>query len=839
LGAALAWAAYPLVVGGALALHGFLHGSGVAVQLSASLAAAVGVASIVLLERWRPYRSSWRTTRAELKTDLVYLAGVQVLLPAALALGVGTALARLPAVAVIATAAPWPHASSIAAQFLLMLAMADAAKYGLHVAAHRCAPLWRLHAVHHTPRKLYALNVTRFHPLERAFQYLLETLPFVLIGVDGQVLALYVVFHSVHGFFQHANVAVRLGALNYLISGPELHRWHHSRRPVESRANYGNHLTLWDLLFGTYAWPKRRQVGALGVDGDPALEFRASRTWRDRALNGLMRLRMLAISWRDWRPLAAAARDPGTTQRALLRRILVAQRDTEFGQRHGFASIAAYEEYRRRVPLQTYESLRPYIERQERTRRPCLNVEQPLMYAQTSGTTGAPKYIPVTRRALKQHKHGQNLSSYLLYRAVPDAYDGRILAIVAPAVEGRLDTGTPFGSASGHMYASMPRLTRRKYVVPPEVFAIPDYDLKYLVILRLALAERGITAMGAANPSTFLHLLEVLHAHRDELLADLAAHRIARAGELPAAVRQALAPRLGCTPARLAELRAILAHDHLRFADLWPELALVTTWTGGSCAVALARLRAALPEHTRVVDLGYLASELRGSVTLDAHNRGLPALTETFFEFVERDRWEREGAEVLTLDQLEVDREYYVIVTTATGLYRYVMNDIVRVTGRFHATPTIAFVQKGKGVTSITGEKLYESQVLAAVRQSEAAVGGAARFFVMLADVERATYRLLVETDAVFSPDPQRLAACIDDALRTHNLEYDQKRASGRLAPVVATRMREGFADAYKRWCVARGQREGQFKTVALQYASDFAFDYAGYVRDAGAEVIQ
>ena len=59
--------------------------------------------------------------------------------------------------------------------------------------------------------------------------------------------------------------------------------------------------------------------------------------------------------------------------------------------------------------------------------------------------------------------------------------------------------------------------------------------------------------------------------------------------------------------------------------------------------------------------------------------------------------------------------DYYIIVTTPSGLYRYFINDVVRVTGFLHAAPLLKFMQKGKGVTNITGEKLYEAQVLAAV----------------------------------------------------------------------------------------------------------------------------
>ncbi len=72
----------------------------------------------------------------------------------------------------------------------------------------------------------------------------------------------------------------------------------------------------------------------------------------------------------------------------------------------------------------------------------------------------------------------------------------------------------------------------------------------------------------------------------------------------------------------------------------------------------------------------------------------------------------------LTVDEVEVGKSYAVFVTTVDGLYRYDMNDIVAATDRVAATPTLVFVQKGRGVTSITGEKLAEAQVLASYGRS-------------------------------------------------------------------------------------------------------------------------
>ena len=156
----------------------------------------------------------------------------------------------------------WP----LAAQVVLMILGADFLRYWLHRAMHTHPLLWRLHAVHHAPERLYWLNVGRFHPVDKAIQFLFDSLPFILLGVGADVVALYFVFYAINGFYQHSNGDVRLGLLNHLISGPELHRWHHSRVAAESNTNYGNNLIVWDILFGTRFLPSDREVGALGVE---------------------------------------------------------------------------------------------------------------------------------------------------------------------------------------------------------------------------------------------------------------------------------------------------------------------------------------------------------------------------------------------------------------------------------------------------------------------------------------------------------------------------------------------------------------------------------------------
>ena len=542
----------------------------------------------------------------------------------------------------------------------------------------------------------------------------------------------------------------------------------------------------------------------------------------------LLRSQMLVYRALYWRRVERMAHRPDAVQQEVLRRLLLANRTTRFGVEHGFAETTNHRQFRERVPVQDYETLRGYIEAQRQDGVQALTAEAPLFYAQTSGSTGKPKYIPVTPSVLATHRAEQALFSYLQYRACPEAFAGKALGVMGAAVEGHLDSGHAVGSVSGYLYQSLPRLIQSRFVVPPEVASIADYDLKYQVILRLALAEREITYLGSPNPSTFLRLLDMLNDRREPLLRSLETGGLEELDGLDAGVRVPLARRLKADPDRAAQLRRL---PSLTFANVWPNIRLLTTWTGGSCGIALGKLRQTLPPMTAVMELGYHSTECRGTIALDLETPGgLPPLHHHFFEFVEQQRWDSSNPEFVTLGQLETGHRYYVLITTAAGLYRYFMNDLVEVTGWFRQTPLLRFVQKGKGVTSLTGEKLYEAQLIEAVQDAARQYGLGASFFVAVADEERAAYHLFLEADDGEHPEAELIAAAVDRRLGELNIEYDSKRTSGRLGPLTVAWLERGAADAYKTACVRAGQREGQFKPAVLQYRKELVVSFDSYV---------
>ena len=528
---------------------------------------------------------------------------------------------------------------------------------------------------------------------------------------------------------------------------------------------------------------------------------------------------------------------PEEVQLMRLMKIIRKNEKTGYGKAHSFEKIKSVEDFRKCVPINDYEDLRPWIEREDQTNELALTPETPLRYAVTSGTTGKPKFIPVLESTLKRQRLIQHLFVYKMLKAAPKLLDGKIFSIVSPSVEGYLtDSGRPYGSTSGHMYESIPRLIQRKYVIPSKIFSIEDYDVKYQAILRLAIQDRDITFVSTANPSTLARLAKLFRESGLKLINDLAMGSFSQIDKLNHAQKKSLLTRLKADAQRAAELKKIWddKKGYVQMKDIWPEIQAVACWTGGSSSIFLDQIKNEFTPETLIRDLGYLSSEFRGTIPFSDHtNAGLPTFRSHFLEFVERDTWDSGKETFLGLHELKHSKQYYIFVTSDFGLYRYNMNDIVEVDGFFNKIPLLKFIQKGKGVTNITGEKLYENQVLIAVDQAENSTRLNSNFFIMLANESESRYELFYEPfeeKLSLGHEVKRVfSQKLDIILRELNLEYDVKRGSERLKEIQTFILKPGTYEEFKRNSLLKGQREGQFKIVALQYKKDVSFPFELY----------
>ena len=180
----------------------------------------------------------------------------------------------------------WPTAWPLALQVVLAALVGEFGAYWIHRLAHERPLLWRIHALHHTPDRLYTLSAGRTHPINVCLSYGAQTAPLVALGAGGDVLALVSVLIGVPGLLQHANVHMATRAWSWVFSTAAVHRWHHSTVIAESNANYGSTLSVWDWVFGTRFLPASadapKEVGIEGIAmpqsylGQLAIPFR----WR-------------------------------------------------------------------------------------------------------------------------------------------------------------------------------------------------------------------------------------------------------------------------------------------------------------------------------------------------------------------------------------------------------------------------------------------------------------------------------------------------------------------------------------------------------------------------------
>jgi hypothetical protein len=535
---------------------------------------------------------------------------------------------------------------------------------------------------------------------------------------------------------------------------------------------------------------------------------------------------------RSLRHFNALCGTPVQAQDRLLREILEANAGTEFGRRHGFGDITSFQQFQERVPIAAYEDLEPYITEEMNGRPNQLTKEPPVLFTTTSGTTGNRKYIPMTREGKKAKSHLTWLWFCGLYRDHPGIVRGRILSVVSPEVEAYAPNGVPVGAESGHAYRTMPGPVKSMYTAPYGVFAIEDYEAKYYTLLRLA-AGQNISCIATVNPSTVLLLGDRLAQHTEPIIRDVRDGTLSSEFSVPQDLRDSLHLRPDPERARHLERAAAAGGGPLRPGLAWPELAAIGCWKGGTVGAYLAKFDTYFPQGPPVRDFGYYATELRGSVPLsDQGDAGTIAIGTNVLEFhpAGEDR-APEGRELLRVEQLEAGRRYFVYVTNASGLYRYEMNDIVEVTGHDRQTPLIRFIQKGKGVVSFTGEKLYEVQIIAAVDKALAALRGRYHFIAAVAElVDGTSPRLIFLTefdDPIADHDGSALVDRIDAALGEENDEYLTKRKSLRYGPPVIRVVRSGEFDRYRRRMVESGQRaDGQFKVLRLTSDTSFAAEF-------------
>jgi sterol desaturase/sphingolipid hydroxylase (fatty acid hydroxylase superfamily) len=244
---------------------------------------AVTIAVVFAVERGNPLVDRWAMTKETLvQRDLPFI-GLAVIVEQVATQGVALVAART----VPEGGFGLLGSSSLLVQTVAALLLLDLLWYAYHRVAHSVDRLWRIHSVHHSPSQVYVLVHQVFHPIDLLVsRFVISLLVFRFSGIGPNAAFITIVLLGLQQTVSHVNSDLRLGWLNYLLIGPETHRFHHG---ATVRGNFSSIVPFWDLVFGTFDYEPDELPDALGLD-DPAAypdprDFHATLAWPLRRIS--------------------------------------------------------------------------------------------------------------------------------------------------------------------------------------------------------------------------------------------------------------------------------------------------------------------------------------------------------------------------------------------------------------------------------------------------------------------------------------------------------------------------------------------------------------------------
>ncbi len=227
----------------------------------------IALLTIAIAERVQPFRYDWNQSQGDIITDIWHnllssygSRELYKLIAKAIIFGGIVNIAE-------SQQGLWPADWPLWLDVIAVALLAEFGTYWVHRISHEVDFFWRFHSIHHCAGRLYWLNAGRDHPVSVFFLFIASSLPLILLGIPAEALLIYYVIEAVHGLFQHCNIRLTLGPLNWIFSMAELHRWHHSTKVKEANHNYGLTLIFWDIVFSTRYLPDLNGPKNIGIHG--------------------------------------------------------------------------------------------------------------------------------------------------------------------------------------------------------------------------------------------------------------------------------------------------------------------------------------------------------------------------------------------------------------------------------------------------------------------------------------------------------------------------------------------------------------------------------------------
>jgi len=463
---------------------------------------------------------------------------------------------------------------------------------------------------------------------------------------------------------------------------------------------------------------------------------------------------------------------PIDVQFDVFEQLITTAKDTEFGKQHKFKSIHSYKEFKNNIPLQSYEDIKPYVNRLKQGEQNLLWPTEIKWFAKSSGTSGdKSKFIPVSKEALtaSHYQGGKDLLA-LYYSNHPKTklFNGKHLILGGSAQINYINNKSYFGDLSAIIVKNLPWWCELRRTPKKEITLMEEWEEK-------------LEKMAESTVKEDVHILA------------------------------------GIPSWTLVLLKKILEKNNTdNILDIWPNLELYMHG-GVSFEPYEEQFKAIIQKSDMNYVQTYNASEgcfgIQDRVLAD--DMLLMLDYGIFYEFIPMDEFEQDSPTVINIEDVELDVNYALVISTNAGLWRYVIGDTII----FTSLKPYRFKVSGrtKNYINAFGEEIIidnaEKAIRTACEKANAQVKEYTACPIFMDNSTAGGHQWLIE----FEEEPENLdyfAKVLDMALKSMNSDYEAKRSNSlTLRPPVLQKVKKG---TFYAWLKSKGKTGGQNKIPRL-----------------------
>ncbi|XP_071798697.1 uncharacterized protein [Asterias amurensis] len=514
--------------------------------------------------------------------------------------------------------------------------------------------------------------------------------------------------------------------------------------------------------------------------------------------------------------------NPRKAQEELLQKLTRRDAKTEYGRHHRLGEIHSLEDLVKKHPLTSYDHYQKYIERLADGEEGVIVGEKPVRFGVTSGTTGVGKKIPYVGLFYSGDAVGKKFYRLTGYQGSrrPSPVQKRCYLYIHPKAA---YTKSGIIVCPYVLFADGDKFLFAEHSSPRPAFLISDEPASAYVHMLFAIADRNLGQLRAMFSPQLYRALKCVETNWEMMLSDLSTGKISAKIPLEPELRCSIQSYMRIDVGRVAELRKEFEKGFEGIVKrIWPHL-------GGMDAVEHLGYKKRIEE---TYGKGFVVGSLRfggteaGIIAINVWMKEevpryafLPL--NSIFEFIPEDQSSEENPKTLLLDEVEKGKNYELVMTTRTGLYRYRNGDVIEVTGFHENCPVFKMKYRIGELLNLVGEMLNSSIVATAV--TETVEGWAGCQLIDWTCAESSLYDpttsdlfhvVFVEVDPgdMKITDEQRLQ--FDANLQKGHDLYKNRRKSHFISPARAHVVRPGTFKELRDYTVSRTTASvNQFKT--------------------------